>query len=86
MLIVKHVSLSALIWIRRAMLWSALVGLFASTYLFITYVSGAPIVCGLVSGCEAVRASSWSYTFGIPRPALGVVFYLAIIGLLIYRV
>ncbi len=68
------------------MLWVALLGLFASTYLLITYVSGTPIVCGLVSGCEAVRASSWSYTFGIPRPALGVAFYLAIIGLLIYRV
>jgi hypothetical protein len=55
---------------------SALVGLFASAYLFYTYVTGAPIACGIVSGCEAVRASKWATTvFNLPRPVLGLVFY-----------
>lgn len=68
-----------MVWIHRAMLWTALVGLFASLYLTITYLTGKPIVCGIVSGCEAVRASEWATTFGIPRPILGLVFYGALI-------
>lgn len=68
--------------IHRAMLLAALVGLFASFYLLLTYISGKPIACGLSSGCEIVRASTWAYTFGIPRPALGVLFYLGVVFLL----
>ncbi len=70
---------------RLGMVIASLVGLFASTYLLYTYVSGAPIACGAIAGCEAVRASKWAYTFGIPRPLLGVIFYLAVLGLLIVR-
>jgi protein-disulfide isomerase/uncharacterized membrane protein len=52
----------------------------------ITYITGAPIACGIVQGCDVVRASKWAYTMGIPRPLLGVVFYLAILCLLVVRV
>ncbi len=72
-------------WIFRALLWFSLIGLFASVYLLITYISGAPIVCGLVSGCELIRASKWAYTWGVPRPLLGVVFYSVVIILLTVR-
>jgi protein-disulfide isomerase/uncharacterized membrane protein len=81
----KKVSLANVIWIRRAMKTLALIGLFASVYLLITYVSGAPIACGIVSGCEIVRASKWAHTLGVPRPLLGVIYYLAILGLLVAR-
>lgn len=64
---------------------ACLVGLFASAYLLYTYVSGAPIVCGLVSGCEVVRASQWAWTYGIPRPLLGVIFYTGMFALLVIR-
>lgn len=67
------------------MVWASLIGLFISTYLLITYVSGAPIVCGTTHGCEIVRASKWAYTMGLPRPLLGVVFYVGLIGLLALR-
>ncbi len=70
---------------RLIMAVACLIGLFASAYLFYTYVTGAPIRCGLVSGCEAVRASKWAYTFGIPRPFLGLIFYVAVFGLLVAR-
>lgn len=76
---------SRIILSRRIILWASLIGLFASTYLLITYVSGAPIVCGPVHGCDVVRASKWAYTFGLPRPLLGVAFYTAIIALLGFR-
>ncbi len=60
-------------------------GWFASGYLLYTYVTGAPMSCALVSGCEQVRASKWAYVYGIPRPILGVVFYSALFGLLVIR-
>ncbi len=82
----KKISLRRMTLVRRAMLWTAFVGLFASIYLFITYVTGTPIACGIVSGCELVRASKWAYTFGIPRPLLGIIFYLFVIFLLVVRV
>lgn len=77
---------SCVIWSRRVILWASLVGLFASTYLLITYVSGAPIVCGVAHGCDVVRASKWAYSLGLPRPLFGVAFYTAIIALLAFRI
>jgi uncharacterized membrane protein len=71
---------------RRVMLWAALAGLFVSAYLLVTYVSGAPIVCGLTHGCDVVRASKWASMFGLPRPLYGVAFYVGVIGLLVCRV
>ncbi len=71
--------------IQQCLFWSALLGLFASIYLLVVYVSGGPIVCGIVSGCDAVRASAWAYIYGIPRPIFGVIFYLAIIFLMAIR-
>jgi len=79
------VGQETLLHIHRAMIAVSLVGLFASLYLFITYVSGKPIACGILKGCEIVRASKWAYTLGLPRPLLGVVFYIAIIFLLAFR-
>ncbi len=74
-----------IVTIHRVMLVAALAGLFASMYLFITYVSGKPIACGILQGCEIVRASKWAYTFGLPRPLFGVIFYLGIVFLLAFR-
>lgn len=67
------------------MLLAALVGFFASTYLLITYVFGAPITCGTSQGCDIVRASKWATSFGMPRPVQGVVFYTVIILLIVIR-
>lgn len=81
----KTIPVHRMVWIHRAMLWTALVGLFASLYLAITYLTGKSIVCGIVTGCEAVRASAWATTFGIPRPLLGLAFYGALIFALAIR-
>lgn len=81
----KKISIRRMTIVRRAMLWAAFLGLFASTYLLIVYITGGPIACGIVSGCDVVRASRWAYSYGIPRPFFGAVFYLGIIGLLVGR-
>jgi len=70
---------------RRVMFVISLAGLFVSTYLLITYLTNAPIVCGASHGCDIVRTSEWAKSFGLPRPLLGVVFYGGIIALLIFR-
>lgn len=71
--------------VRFAMALSALMGLFASGYLFYTYVTGARIACIVVSGCDVIRASAWAWVMGVPRPLLGVVFYSFVFGLLVLR-
>jgi uncharacterized membrane protein len=71
---------------RLLMAIASLVGLFASAYLFYTYISGVPIACGSGEGCEIVRLSKWAWTFGIPRPLLGLVFYVGLFGILVARV
>lgn len=80
-----RVDQQTLVNIHRVMLVVALIGLFASMYLFITYVSGKPIACGVLEGCEIVRSSKWAYTFGLPRPFFGVLYYLGVVFLLAFR-
>ena len=63
---------------NKVIFFLANAGLLVSLYLLWTYVSGSPIVCSS-SGCDAVRASSYSHLFGVPQPAFGVIFYILII-------
>ena len=64
---------------------AALVGLAASAYLLVVYTTGGPILCGAAShGCDIVRASQWAYVGPVPRPALGVLFYSAVIALIVF--
>ncbi|MBP7133616.1 vitamin K epoxide reductase family protein [Patescibacteria group bacterium] len=70
---------------RLLMVVAALIGFFASGYLFYEYVTGGRIACAIVSGCDVVRSSSWATSFGIPRPFFGLVFYGAVFYLLILR-
>lgn len=72
---------------RLASLQSIFLGLFASSYLLYAYVAQRPIVCGASGGCELVRLSKWAYVFGtVPRPLLGVLFYGAVLLVLLARV
>lgn len=71
---------------RRGLFILALAGLFVSTYLFIVYTSGGPIVCGAGShGCDAVRVSPWAHLFGLPTPLYGMAFYAGMAGLIVLR-
>jgi len=56
----------------------SLLGLFDSTYLWWVYTSPShPMVC-LGSGCDVVRASSYSNLWGVPLPAYGVLMYVTL--------
>jgi uncharacterized membrane protein len=58
------------------------IGFLISAYLLWTYTTGTPIACS-AGGCEIVRESPYSYIFGIPQPLLGILFYLALMFLII---
>ncbi|HEY5952624.1 MAG TPA: DsbA family protein [Kofleriaceae bacterium] len=54
----------------------ALIGLGASIASFVDYLRPAPTFCA-ESGCATVRASGWSNPLGIPLPALGTIYFIA---------
>jgi protein-disulfide isomerase/uncharacterized membrane protein len=68
----RHVTIARA---RAIALLAAIVGLGASVYLLVEYVTGQPGVCLTGSGCDQVRASAFAYPLGIPMPLFGVAFY-----------
>ncbi len=63
---------------HKILLILAIAGLLVSGYLFVTYVSPIPIICGENGGCHEVKASPYAYPFGIPMPAFGLAFYVTL--------
>lgn len=62
--------------IRLAIFAVAILGMLVSGYLLMAYLSEGPIVCSAGGGCDAVRASSYSFIVGVPTPAFGLLYYL----------
>lgn len=56
----------------------ALLGFIDSTYLAVKKLSGTPVTCTIVYGCDTVTSSVYSEIFGIPVALLGSIFYLTI--------
>ena len=59
---------------------AALVGLGASLASLYDYLGPAPAFCA-ETGCQTVRASAWAHPLGVPMPALGVAFFVAMLAL-----
>lgn len=57
---------------------SAFAGLANSFYLVQAHISGDPLNCTLLNGCNAVAASPYSIIFGVPLASWGVLFYFVI--------
>ena len=53
----------------------SLLGLLDALYLYISHVTGTPVVCGVSHGCEIVAASPYSKFLGIELSLYGVVYY-----------
>ena len=64
-------------WLLVAIILAALVGFGDSAFLLSKHISGAPIPCFIVTGCDSVTNSAYSFFLGIPVSAIGVVFYLS---------
>lgn len=68
---------------NRILFVLSLLGIAIAVYVLQSFLRDAPIVC-INSGCEIVRKSPYSYLFGIPVPAYGLIGYtiLAILAFL----
>ena len=64
-------------------LFAAVLGVIDSTYLLIYKLSGNNRMCLGNGGCHNVNFSPYSEIYGIPVSLLGILAYLAIIGLLL---
>ncbi|XKT75157.1 MAG: vitamin K epoxide reductase family protein [Patescibacteria group bacterium UBA2103] len=51
------------------------IGLTNSFYLVQSHVSGEPLNCSILNGCNAVAASPYSIVLGVPLASWGVLFY-----------
>ncbi len=73
----------------RAFLAAALVptmvGLVASTVLLVDYLRPAPVFCEPGAGCDALKATSYAWHFGIPTPAFGLAGFVALGALSLLR-
>jgi len=71
---------------NRLLLIFSIIGLIVSIYLSYSTLSGIPVKCSLLSGCQTVEQSSYSRIFGIPVAIFGVLFYLTLIFFVFIRV
>ncbi len=56
-------------------------GLIDALYLYSKSITGSPLSCSLIKGCNIVAASSYSKVFGVPLSLFGVFFYIGVLGL-----
>jgi uncharacterized membrane protein len=61
----------------------AVVGLLDATYLTAEHLRGVVPPCTVVSGCDTVLTSRYAEVFGVPLAAFGVLYYGALLVLLI---
>lgn len=74
-------------WKTALFMLVSLVGLGISAYLLVHYLSGTSVACGTGSGCDVVRLSDYAWVWGvIPRPLLGLAFYIGMIILAMIRI
>ena len=65
---------------RQLLLVFTILGVLVSGYLTYIYLFDANVLCTGVGGCDAVKASRYSYVMGIPVAVIGLVGYFAILA------
>ena len=69
-----------------AMVGLAALGVVVAGYLTWVHYSGALALCSGAGGCEQVQASRYAMVAGVPVALLGLLLYLALLGLSLVRV
>ncbi len=65
---------------RQLLLVFTILGALVAGYLTYIYLFDANVLCTGVGGCDAVKASRYSYVMGIPVAVIGLIGYLAILA------
>jgi uncharacterized membrane protein len=66
---------------RMAIALLALLGLMDASYLSLERLTGGDLICPTGGGCAIVQTSPYAILFGIPVAYLGVLAYIALLGL-----
>ena len=72
-------------WLYRAALALVIVGLLVSIYMTIYKVTSNDSMCLGSGDCSTVNASRYSEVNGIPVAAIGLLGYVAILGVLVFE-
>jgi uncharacterized membrane protein len=75
-------------WFRRLEIWSvalALAGAGIAGYLTIVHYRESLLVCSGISDCETVQNSEYAEVAGIPVALLGLLMFVAMLGLAVVR-
>lgn len=72
-------------WLYRASIALVIVGLLVSIYMTIYKVTSNDSMCLGSGDCSTVNASIYSEVNGIPVAVIGILGYVAILGVLIYE-
>lgn len=70
-------------WLIVSMIIIAVLGAADAGYLASLALSGKPLVCNFLEGCQTVATSPYSRIFGIPLALFGFFFYITAVGLLV---
>lgn len=68
-----------------ALVLPALVSVAASVTLLVDYLRPVPVFCAPGGGCDAVKQTSYAHVGGVPTPVLGVLCFLALGLLTLFR-
>lgn len=81
----KSNTLNRILWI---MICASALGFFDAFYLTIKHYTNTVPACSIITGCEVVTTSQYSYILGIPVALLGTFYYASILvnsGILLHK-
>lgn len=63
----------------------AIAGFINSLYLAISYYTGTPLSCELITGCNEVAQGPYSYIAGVSLTTLGIIYYtFTVLNIILY--
>ena len=71
-------------WLLILLFILAAIGFVDATYLTVEHYLGLIPPCTITSGCEQVTTSAYSVVIGIPVALLGAIYYLVLLGALVW--
>ncbi len=69
-------------WLPNITLLFAALGIADAAYLTYEHYQGDTLVCGGIAGCDIVTTSAYATVAGIPIALIGILYYVAVFGLL----
>ncbi len=66
-------------WVLMCLVLVSLLGIADAAYLSYTALTGTPVACKLIEGCNVVAQSPYSRVFGVPLALFGLAYYIVVL-------